>query len=119
MERWLENAEAIAGISGLSDTELVRIVVLNAREVAQTWALEIVKHQSGIEWQTFKRECRERFASQHRTLEAMSRFFATESCGNREDYQNLLKNADLLANNGAIKLELLLKNVIARALADI
>lgn len=49
----------------------------------------------------------------------MSRFFATDNCFGREGYKNLLADAEILARNGAIKVELLVKNVIARAPVDI
>lgn len=95
------------------------MALLAAREEAQMWALEFVSHEAELTQEVFKKELLVWFASQSSILEAMARFFATEACCDGEGYKTLLKDADVLTINGAIKIELLVKNLIARSPVDI
>lgn len=119
VERWHEKAEVIALISSLNTTNLLRMTLLDTRKEAQAWLLELARHNHELIWKGFKREAKGSFASRRKTFEARSRFFATESCKARNEYKDLLKDADLLVTNGAVKTELLVKNVITKASGDI
>lgn len=44
IETWLENAENIAKIVNLTNTELLRIALLGSRDEAQIWALRSARH---------------------------------------------------------------------------
>lgn len=59
-------------------------------------ALDLAKHDHGLDWERFKREAEIRFASKRRALEAMSRLFATESCKGKEEYAALIRDVEIL-----------------------
>jgi hypothetical protein len=115
IETWLQEVNMVSQASGLNHLFTRNLILLKLRKSAQTWGADVLKKHPNISLAELTSQITKRFENKKYTFKLIENFLGRGTVKNKEDFIQMIQEADQICSKGLIECQSLMKLLISRA----